>query len=69
MSEVRRGREQQVMITLLYPNQDDKQLSEHDIKCTLEKLIDVLNCRRDIAICERRSKPGKTGIYVKAYRE
>lgn len=68
MSDVRRGREQQVMITLLYPNEDDKHLSERDIHHTLQQIIDVLNCRKDVAICERRTKPGKSGVFVTAYK-
>lgn len=68
MSDVRRGREQQVMITLLYDREDDKQLSERDIHQTLQQIINLLNCRKDVVICERRTK-GRGGIFVKAYKD
>ena len=64
---VPKSREQQVIITLRY-HEDDKQLSQHDIVFALSRLIEVLNCRRDVVIAERRDKEGKTGLHVKAYR-
>lgn len=57
---------EEVRITLYY-EEGDKHLSENDIKVTLDKMIAILNCRKDIAILERRDKPGKKGIFVKTY--